>query len=486
MTPTTLLLLVVACLCGLSAANPLPMDGRWSLNPFRSGKVKTRSTDASGHRAGLSEAHTARLPTNRDMSYYAGLHPSSLLVSGDSSSSHHDAGGQYQGGHTYDPSYGYNTYNDAPSLPYGQDGGQFGEPLPHQFMSYDDSHIQSYGLRDTNYHPNLFDQHQGGGGGGSSSSDAYGAQADYSYSYNPDQFSGMSLYDNNSHYHGGEYGTSSSSHHLYNDSNNNVIEVPDDDDTPYHSTPALPVPQSNPAEEQYDDTRLIWNSMREGAHRMVDEIVSKRRGLRYDSARKFIRPVLTQRKLMLLCSGDIAKIDAFLRTIIRESKKSTFPLWMNKLTPDECDTLVERLKQVSGQSLELIRNNFLSSRLDSDTAYTLYHSDDDFLTVWAEGRGFMLDKNKVDKDGYKRNHTTALPKYNYLVGLSKEEGIELVNMLREKYKLKPSFISMHLRDNRIPVGFGKKLLYSSGEYQKSLVFFLEHGVWLDVTDGSDQ
>ncbi|UZJ53717.1 hypothetical protein CBS101457_003037 [Exobasidium rhododendri] len=457
---------------------PVPMEGDWGFFNQGLGRVNTRSRDNSTQRSGISDAQTARLPTHQVSSAYPSYVPPYIpfermppfeTMDGSLSSrttdyvpNFHYSHNNYRESEPHPSPFGVDAYHQQADHYYGQNGGgHFGDPLPHQFVLDDDNtEGHNHSLDDSSHlHSDHSDRYQVLGEGSSS---GYVPNTQTSYPFHPAEIDNLSLYDDNSDQLHGDAAAILPSYNI-------------------------PVQGEEHNENQYDDVTLIWNNLDQHTHHMIDEVISKRRGLRYDSARKCIRPRLTHYKMMLLLSGERDKVDKALTLLIRHSKKTILPLWMDILDDAQCDALVQKLSLLTGKSAELVRNYFLNSRLDSSTAYDLlFRASDADLVQWAETHGLTLPNYRMKEDGHKKRHPEAIPSHPYKIGLTTSECTQLMKLLSDAYGMSSFLAYGRLKHKRIPPSFGQQILLSTGQYRASLINYLKKGQYLPVTDGTDQ
>ncbi|UZJ50964.1 hypothetical protein CBS101457_000284 [Exobasidium rhododendri] len=519
------------------------MDGDW---PFRQhpGRVKVRGKDHSHHRSGLSEAQTAR----PNMQLFQGQHHHGArgAMTSAAHGDHLDPARQgmspYGDYSSYGDQYQHHAGNiqsfpttQQDSQHYGSAGDQFGVPLPHQFEGtsrQDDSNLSFY-------NPDLLYQHQGGGPSTET------AQTDNSllssYDFNSISMPGQEEYYNNLHgsssfsttldglslHHGHDHGhdqtMNNSSYHPYtpfdqqyvdtevypNQSNEyggwqdsglhnlSTVQIPSQYDTMHDQLPAPsssthPNAEAPPVEDrfsQYDSRMPIWSLIDMDTKKAVDVAVSKRRGLRYDTARKVLRGSLTQLLMMKLLSGNVRLSTEAVDEIFRGCSSNILPLWMDPLFMSEaqCDALVDRMCEVTGHDEEIVRNLFLRTRLTSIEAKQMLLAPTDHLSMWAANKGLALQPEKLKKYGKKKAFYAETVKTNpYQLRLTTEESAKVVQIVKDAIGFGKTSAYAWLKRPHVFAGYGEQLLKSKGEYRASLLHFLKKGEYLPVTDGSDQ
>ncbi|UZJ53703.1 hypothetical protein CBS101457_003023 [Exobasidium rhododendri] len=164
--------------------------------------------------------------------------------------------------------------------------------------------------------------------------------------------------------------------------------------------------------------QLIWNRRSSAQQRKLLLIVNQRRGIDFRDAREALEAKLTLRLEEDVRCGRKTVIDAALRSIFPINDRHKIPVWMEGLTDDDCESVVNNLRRITGRKKAMIRNRLMRFQVTSDTARRVLAADDRDLIydlVVRIGLREPVDENdEADNDdgAEEEENTNVLPEYD--------------------------------------------------------------------------
>ncbi|UZJ50965.1 hypothetical protein CBS101457_000285 [Exobasidium rhododendri] len=152
----------------------------------------------------------------------------------------------------------------------------------------------------------------------------------------------------------------------------------------------------------------VWYLLEKEEQEELVEVVSKRRGLRFDTIRRALRIWLTKEIKEAIFSRDLDLIDSTLLQIFPVTTRHPPPTWMHEMSGEDCERLVQRLCDASGKSKELVRNFLLQMKSPAEYAHDLLNAPDSDIVAYAERGGLIPHTVKTIKNYYEEG-TATLP-----------------------------------------------------------------------------
>ncbi|UZJ50910.1 hypothetical protein CBS101457_000230 [Exobasidium rhododendri] len=365
--------------------HPAPMDAGWGNEHAGNYDglpiVRTRGSRRSRHdQSDNIEIQTARL----------GLHSNTAAQLG-SRTSRPSNSGAHRIQHPYDAGYshypGQHPWVDAPSsydLTHGsrfvssQDYDQneaFGTPLPQHFEAHD------YGLRQTNFYPNLFDQQQGG----SSSDNVYGV-GHTSYQQGLNQY--IHTFDNDSN-----------RTDTRGQASNTEAQAPPPQQQPrQRRAKQKEVVQEEPIDTTFPITNLgfrwsdgnvpCYNSLYDVHKNMMIDVIQNITKKRPDPVRAMLRLYVTPFMALKLLSGDEKQVDEVIKALYPKFVRESVHTWRKDLSDDAAEALQHSLCRITGQTPAYILN-FLTYKIPNDLPLPLSQASDEDLYLFAVDAAIM-------------------------------------------------------------------------------------------------
>ncbi|UZJ53714.1 hypothetical protein CBS101457_003034 [Exobasidium rhododendri] len=478
-------------LLGLSLAVPFPMDG---LDGWRDSSHQRFNTGKSARPRNIRTGWSSDSGSFRHFSH-SGSQTSRPIVP-----SHRGWDGsktsrlpRQQAVHEKVEAPIYNTGQQ-----YYPDHGQFGEPLPHQFDLLGSGDSYTYALPD--YPPSHYasiNEHMTRQDGSSSSS-SFIPGMEYLNVNNEDAYVEEhgdgdfvpGLYHSPLGHAQGSYSSSSSVGHTqtpleydfnvsdfhrghlwqpvyYPKERHESPSIEHQSPAAAHPTVASPHPTS--------PVHLVWNDRDADEQYNLVEIASKRRGIRYKEARRLFALKLTEELETSLLSGDQGEVYDALAKIFKIKDRIPLPIWMDSMTEEESDRLVERIEQLSHVSKDIIRLYFVRQQTDPDTANALLSLNDYDFSAFCYSAGFLHHNHIVHMGGKKQKGSEeGIPDHDWQFGLPSKKRRVVVDMVAERCKKGRAWTYSALKENHIPKGFGKAFLVADEDTRNRLVRILRN------------
>ncbi|UZJ50960.1 hypothetical protein CBS101457_000280 [Exobasidium rhododendri] len=246
--------------------------------------------------------------------------------------------------------------------------------------------------------------------------------------------------------------------------------------------PQLPQDNVPPAENeagfqlQMDD--LVWPHRSVDAKNKLIEIVSKYRGLRADMIAQTLEVALTKRLENGLSSSNKFRVRRALSFLWPITPRTMLPLWMEGVSDAGCDVLVNRMAYLSGQPKDVVRNRFLTTRMDSDMTKFALQNGDGALLALARQSGLGIDGSVIDEHGQIMQKAPRVgmrgPRkgHNWFYGLEQGMKSKVVEILKRTCGKESNWVYQALKEPRIPLAFGLALAHYEGEEFQALIEFL--------------
>ncbi|UZJ50959.1 hypothetical protein CBS101457_000279 [Exobasidium rhododendri] len=223
-----------------------------------------------------------------------------------------------------------------------------------------------------------------------------------------------------------------------------------------------------------DPHSLVWHHREADEHFALVDLVSRRRGYRYTSARKTLAAKLTLELEQGLLSRNLDLIDHTLAILFPIVEGTILPLWMQEKPEEDSERLVRYMQIISGRSKEVIRNYFLQSRLSSETAHDLLMADHDARVRFAVKTGLLSPTNHPKK---KVDESVGVNAWQY--DLSVKERIQIRDVVMKVFDRSENLAYKMLNQAHIYPGLTREILdsISQGQDQRTEMLFryLEHG-----------
>ncbi|UZJ50788.1 hypothetical protein CBS101457_000108 [Exobasidium rhododendri] len=422
MTALTALLLLAVCLSSVLGA-PAPMNysprTKFRIRVRSPGQVDVREPQTA--RAGGSRSYDDLLPEHPTLNIPSGSRTSRLpptrQISDEAGSRHAMYASGFHGGES-SSHYGLTTgtHTDVDS----------------QYGQMDAGSVASYGDP-----PDLLSQWR---------QDPHAASSSTGASRNATQdFMG---HEREGYHHYSTTNEHGEVHHTYRRRRRQAVVLP-------------PHPTAPPDETL---ARLVWKSRNYERRMTLLEIVSKRRGIRYEVARTCLRDALTRGQELSMISKDPARIDEALHELFPVTEDTVLPVWMNMMSEAQADTFVHRLVAITNQRPDVVRNYFLKANLQPDVALSYVDADDESLAKLAKIMNFLPMDSVRDKHG---NWTTydELPEYPWQYQLDSMQRTRVVNLVMKAFHTDKEEAIKILGRSHVGLGFGASFLdYDDSTY----------------------
>jgi hypothetical protein len=232
-----------------------------------------------------------------------------------------------------------------------------------------------------------------------------------------------------------------------------------------------------------------WYKIDNDTQMRLMDVVSKWRGLLYIESMPTLQARLTPKLEKRLLSRILAQVHLSLNYLFPiESRTTHLPIWMNKMSPNECDNLVIRVSTASGYNWDVIRKYFLDLNMTPDMALELSKLSDEDLDMFSKDPNHFFRAYhllKTDKE-YARLHQlrledggnpekTIISRNYWDWELTNSERYSVLTMLMQSLGKNTNEVLDLLERDHIYPGFGQLLLQSDHLVFASLTSYLEYG-----------
>ncbi|UZJ50930.1 hypothetical protein CBS101457_000250 [Exobasidium rhododendri] len=226
---------------------------------------------------------------------------------------------------------------------------------------------------------------------------------------------------------------------------------------------------------------LIWSHKNHGTKAYLLDLMSRKRGLRHEYARKVFVENLTKRQYEKLAGFDAPAADETINELFPVSEDTVLPVWANLMSPAESDAFVNRMVEITGQRADVVRNYFLRAQLQPGVAKLQAATGDDQMSDFAQGLGLLPPGNERDEQNRRIKYDDVLPEYPWQFNLRGDVRNRVVNLVMKYLDLDDVAAFNLLSRSHVYLGFGLALLQANIAEEDdnffNLLRFLQSGSW---------
>ncbi|UZJ53700.1 hypothetical protein CBS101457_003020 [Exobasidium rhododendri] len=205
-----------------------------------------------------------------------------------------------------------------------------------------------------------------------------------------------------------------------------------------------------------------WDRKNSEARMTLTEIISKHRGLRYEYSRRILKDILTRRLELELLDDDPSVVVAAINNIFPITADTVLPVWKTSLSDDDAEILVDRMRAITGQRKDVVRNYFLRGYMNAQTALELFRSSDECMTGYAVSLGLLPPNSMQDEQGHWLKYPDTLPEHPWQYHLDSRQKARVVDLVAARFHRDTEQAKKVLGHFNVILGYGDMLLQARG------------------------